>query len=213
MQRIIRKQDKQCTYKRNYEAFARYHICRGKSINNTYSVCVCTLRYSACKGHRLIILSSVTFLAVPYFSTLCHKWPDLRGKNVTAHKSVLWFLLPLFSDTFLVLRRIERDIINVLYIGIHVMYPLVLLNLNENLTSSTYFRKRHISNLMKIRPMGSKLFHADGQTDQILTRLIVAFHNFSKAPKSSNFHDADDNKTNIKKPLQEMDFVLPQGTY
>ena len=46
-----------------------------------------------------------------------------------------------------------------------------------------------------------------------MTRLIVALHNVSKTPKSSNFHDADDNKTNIKKILQKMDFVLPKGTY
>jgi hypothetical protein len=36
-------------------------------------------------------------------------------------------------------------------------------------------------------------------------RLIVAIRNFSKAPKSSSFHDAVDNKTNIKKNLKEME--------
>jgi hypothetical protein len=34
---------------------------------------------------------------------------------------------------------------------------------------------------MKIRPVGAELFHADGQTD--MTKLIVAFCNFSNAPK------------------------------
>jgi len=35
------------------------------------------------------------------------------------------FCYPFFSETFLVLRRTERDIItNVLYVGIHVMYLL-----------------------------------------------------------------------------------------
>ena len=44
-----------------------------------------------------------------------------------------------FSETFLVLRKIERDIIkNILYIGIHVISPLVLSNFNERLTSSTF---------------------------------------------------------------------------
>jgi len=40
-------------------------------------------------------------------------------------------------------------------------------------------------NFMKIRPVGAKLFHAEGQgrrTD--ITTLIVAFGNFAKAPKS-----------------------------
>jgi hypothetical protein len=35
---------------------------------------------------------------------------------------------------------------------------------------------------MKIRPVGAELFHADRQTD--MTKLIVAFHNVAKAPKS-----------------------------
>ena len=34
---------------------------------------------------------------------------------------------------------------------------------------------------MKIRLMGAELFHADGQTD--MTKLIVAFRNFAKAPR------------------------------
>jgi len=37
---------------------------------------------------------------------------------------------------------------------------------------------------MKIRPVGAELFHADGQTD--MTKLIVVFLNFSKAPKEDN---------------------------
>jgi hypothetical protein len=34
---------------------------------------------------------------------------------------------------------------------------------------------------MKICPVGAELFHADGQTDN--TKLIIAFRNFSNAPK------------------------------
>jgi hypothetical protein len=37
-------------------------------------------------------------------------------------------------------------------------------------------------NLMKIRPVGAELFHADGgQTN--MTKLIVAFRTFAKVPK------------------------------
>jgi hypothetical protein len=39
-----------------------------------------------------------------------------------------------------------------------------------------------ISNSMKIRPVGSELFHADGRTD--MTKPIVAFRNFVNAPQS-----------------------------
>ena len=40
-----------------------------------------------------------------------------------------------------------------------------------------------ISNFMKIRPMGAELFVADGRAD--MTKLIVAFHNFTKAPTNT----------------------------
>ena len=40
-----------------------------------------------------------------------------------------------------------------------------------------------ISNLIKIRPVGAELFHADGRTN--MTKLIVTFHNLAKAPKNA----------------------------
>jgi len=41
-----------------------------------------------------------------------------------------------------------------------------------------------MSNFMKIRPVGAKLFHADGRTDREthMTKLIVAPRNFVNAP-------------------------------
>jgi len=38
-----------------------------------------------------------------------------------------------------------------------------------------------MSNLVKIRPVESELFHADRRTD--ITKLMVAFHNSANAPK------------------------------
>ena len=40
-------------------------------------------------------------------------------------------------------------------------------------------------NIIKIRPVGVELFHANGQTD--MTKLIVAFGNFAIAPKKGSF--------------------------
>jgi len=44
---------------------------------------------------------------------------------------------------------------------------------------------------MKIVPVGAELLHADGQTDRQsdMTRLIVAFRNFSNAPKNQSAND------------------------
>jgi hypothetical protein len=38
---------------------------------------------------------------------------------------------------------------------------------------------------MKIRPVGTELFHTDSQVD--ITKLIAEFRNFTKAPKISAF--------------------------
>jgi hypothetical protein len=72
-------------------------------------VCVCSLRYPAYSAHA------------PY----CHLWPSLfdnifrhylkKGttfkKKLPKTKCVFWFPLQLSSETFLILRRIERDMI------------------------------------------------------------------------------------------------------
>jgi hypothetical protein len=39
---------------------------------------------------------------------------------------------------------------------------------------------------MKIRPVGAELFHVDRRIE--MTKLIVVFRNFSKAPKDSLSH-------------------------
>ena len=56
------------------------------------------------------------------FSTLSHKRHEFQNTKVTAYKMyVLIFCTPL-SDTFLIVRRTERDVIKEMYIGLHVKY-------------------------------------------------------------------------------------------
>jgi len=47
----------------------------------------------------------------------------------------------------------------------------------------------HISNLMKIRPVGVEVFHADGWIG--VTKLTVVFLNFANARKKSHNCNAD----------------------
>jgi len=47
-----------------------------------------------------------------------------------------------------------------------------------------FSKNPQISNFLIIRPVGTKLFHADGRTDgqTYMKELIVAFRNFANAP-------------------------------
>ena len=69
-------------------------------------------------------------------------------------------------------------------IGLHVKfryYCQVLMKLNF----LDRFSKKFQTDLMKIRPVGAELFHADGRTD--MTKPTVAFRSFTDAPKHTTF--------------------------
>jgi len=111
--------------------------------------------HSACA-----ILSSVACLPLPYFSTLSHKRHDFPGRKLLNTKCVLWFSIQLLSETFLILRRNERDMIkNVVDINVKC---LLFLSVLMKQIFSTYFRKKNqISNFRKMRAVRAELFHAD----------------------------------------------------
>jgi len=75
---------------------------------------------------------------------------------------VFRFSLQLLSETFLILRRIKRYMIKI-YIGLHVKYPLFFSDFNE---IWFFFRQIFEKYWKKIRPVGAKLFHADGRIDR-----------------------------------------------
>jgi len=49
------------------------------------------------------------------------------------------------------------------------------------ITLNRFSEDTHISNFMKIRSVGGKLFQSDGRTD--MTKLTVALRNFANTPK------------------------------
>ena len=69
-----------------------------------------------CMRHITCGLSSCTI-----FSTLSHKLRDFQ-KNVTEYKMCVLIFSTNLSETFLILKRTERDMIK-MCIGLHVQYP------------------------------------------------------------------------------------------
>jgi hypothetical protein len=78
---------------------------------------------------------------------------------------VSWFVLQLLSETFLILKRIQRDMIkNVLRSSCKV--PFILVRFSRNLNFFHRFSKNtQISNFMLIRTLGEES-HADRRTDR-----------------------------------------------
>jgi len=123
----------------------------------TYSECVLVdLNIQHAMHTRLIILSSVVCPAVQYFPTLSHKGHHFRKKVNEPIMRVLIFYTS-FSETFLILRRTERDVIKNVYCFCQIIMKLEF--------SRQIFEKHIYRVSRKILPVGAELFPADGQTD------------------------------------------------
>ena len=87
-----------------------------------------------------------------------------RNKD-NEHKICVLILSRLLFETFLILRRSQRDmIINVKTSSCKV--PVILVAFKRDFNFRDRFSKKaKISNLIKIRPVGCELFHAEGRTD------------------------------------------------
>jgi hypothetical protein len=132
------------------------------------------LSYPACKAQLFSHLWPVR---------LCHIFPHylINGtifwKKLLNIKCVFWFYLQLLSETFLIIRRIKRDII----INVHrssCKLPLFFSDFNKIWTFSTHFQKIPNITFHKNLSSGGRVVPC-GRTD--MTKLIVAFRNFANA--------------------------------
>jgi len=146
-------------------------------------VCCCSVTQHA-KHVGSIILSSVACLAVPYLSTLSHKRHDFREKKLLYIKCVFWVSLQFLSETFLILRGIQGDVIKNVYRSSSKV-PVILVGPYPNLNFLDIFSKKYSNIEFHENPShGSRVVscrQTDGQTD--MTKIIVAFRNFTNAPK------------------------------
>jgi hypothetical protein len=85
------------------------------------------------------------------------------GKKLLDTKWVFWFSLQILSETLPILRRIQRQTIHAQTSSCKAPFILVRFSSNLNFLDGV-LKNPQISYLMKIRPVGAKLFHADGQT-------------------------------------------------
>ena len=129
------------------------------------------------------ILSSVAWPAQQYFPHyLTNGTISYKKKYWT--QNVFWLSKQLFSETFRILRRNERDIKNVYWSSCQV--PFIFSDFNDTWIFSTDFRKilkYQIS--WKSVQWEPNCSMRNGRTDRRTdtTKLIVGFRNFANAPK------------------------------
>jgi hypothetical protein len=141
---------------------------------------MCSLTYPACKARTPHCHLQPLWLHHIFRDYIVNG--TIFGKKLSNTTCVFWFLLQLLPKTFLILRRIQRDIfINGKTSSCKV--PVILIRFHRNLNFLDTFsgkKKLKYQYFIKIRRMGVALFHTDRRTDMKLT---VAFRTFGDAPK------------------------------
>jgi hypothetical protein len=142
------------------------YCCRGKAISITYSECMFVAVVSVIqhmKPMRHIILSSVAYPVIKYFSTLCHKRTIFVKKSYWTW-NVSWFSLQLLSEEFIYFQKNSAIVtINAYTSSCRVL--VILVRCHWTLNFVDIFSKTQISNFVKIRAVGVELSHSCGRTD------------------------------------------------
>ena len=130
------------------------------------------------------MLSSVASLAPPYFFALSHNGTIFRQKKLLNVGCLFKFSLQRSSETFIILRRIQRGIVingKTSLCKVRIIFVRLQLKVNFLYRFSS---KPHMSNFIKTPSVETELFHADGSTDTQtdMTELIVNFRNVAKMP-------------------------------
>jgi hypothetical protein len=124
------QQHRQRTYKHNTEANSRIHCCCGHAISIVYYGCASILALVIRHGNRIF--------SVPYYKAICGLSIRCKLFHIISQKAwfsgeknywtqnVFWFSLQPLCEIFLILRRIQRDII--IYVQTSSCKVLVMLH-------------------------------------------------------------------------------------
>jgi hypothetical protein len=114
------------------------------------------------------------------FSTRSHKWRNFRRKIYWTW-TVCFIFSTILSKIFPIRRKTQLDIVVIVktsYCNVQVIPVIFYLNLNF---LDRFSKNTQVSNLIKIRKVGTEFSHADRRTD--MTKLSFFFRSFANAPK------------------------------
>ena len=166
---------------RNTGARSCNQCCSGEAISITYSEWVSVaLGIQHTMRMCCVILSSVTCRALQRFSTLLHKDTILEKNNVFNIKCVFWFSPHRLSETFLILRRIQRYVIKNVYWSSYKV-AIIFYQILRTLEFSRQILEKHSNIQFNENSFGDSGAEpcelTDGQTDK--KKLTIPFRNFA----------------------------------
>jgi len=139
-----------CTYVcHKVQALSLSNFCPGQAISIKFNECVSVVLVIKCAMHKhCVVLCCVVLCCVVIWHVgLHHIFPHyhLTGtifgeKNLLDIKYVFWFSAQILSKTFLILKRIQRDII-VMHICLPIKCPPFLSDFNQTWIFRTEFSK------------------------------------------------------------------------
>ena len=162
-------------------------------------VCICSLRYSACNAHAPRCL----MWPAPHCSILPHYLikGTILEKKIIDHKMCVLIFSTTFAWNISHSKKKSTRYDRKIYIGLHVKYPLFLLDFNENLISSTNFEKSFNAKFHE-NPWNGNHVVPYGKTG--MTKLILGFRIFAKEYKNGRLSSICFLQTSVSNGLMHL---------
>jgi hypothetical protein len=111
---LVYEQDRQCTYNVTLSRVpATIVAAEMQWVLYNLSVCICSFRYPACNAHAPHCICGLPRCTI-FFHIISSTAPFSKEKSYWT-QNVSWFTLKILSETFVILSRNERNMINNVY--------------------------------------------------------------------------------------------------